>query len=65
VGTGNTIRARVRTVTDGMATGLAVLSTLLVVAPLVAIFVYLVYKGASSLNLDFFTQLPKPRDLSG
>jgi len=60
VGTGNTIRARVRTVTDGMATGLAVLSTLLVVAPLVAIFVYLVYKGASSLNLDFFTQLPKP-----
>jgi phosphate transport system permease protein len=37
-----------------------VLSTVLVVAPLVAIFVYLVYKGASSLNLDFFTQIPKP-----
>ena len=36
------------------------LSTVLVVAPLVAIFVYLVYKGASSLNLDFFTQIPKP-----
>jgi len=28
-----------------------VLSTVLVVAPLVAIFAYLVYKGASSLNL--------------
>ena len=25
-----------------------------------AIFVYLVFKGASSLNLDFFTQIPKP-----
>lgn len=36
------------------------LSTLLVVAPLVAIFIYLVYRGASSLNLDFFTQVPKP-----
>jgi len=37
-----------------------VLSTVLVVAPLVAIFVYLVLKGASSLNLAFFTQIPKP-----
>src|SRR6202012_3594799 len=42
------------------ATGLAVLSTILVVAPLVAIFIYLLYKGASSLNLAFFTQVPKP-----
>jgi len=32
----------------------------LVVTPLVAIFIYLVYKGASSLNLDFFTKIPKP-----
>jgi len=39
---------------------MAVLSTVLVVAPLVAIFIYLVYRGASSLNLDFFTQVPKP-----
>jgi len=30
------------------------------VAPLVAIFAYLLYKGASSLNLAFFTQIPKP-----
>jgi phosphate transport system permease protein len=42
------------------ATGLAVLSTILVVAPLVAIFIYLLYKGASSLNWAFFTQIPKP-----
>ena len=49
-----------RIVTNHMATGLAVLSTVLVVAPLVAIFIYLLYKGASSLNLAFFTQVPKP-----
>ena len=36
-----------RALTDGAATGLAMLATVLVVAPLVAIFVYLVYKGAS------------------
>ena len=54
-----------RAITDHFASGLAVLSTLLVVAPLVAIFVYLVYKGASSLNLAFFTELPKPEGESG
>ncbi|HEX3435631.1 MAG TPA: phosphate ABC transporter permease PstA [Pseudacidobacterium sp.] len=42
------------------ASTLAVLSTILVIAPLVAIFIYLLYKGASSLNLAFFTQIPKP-----
>jgi phosphate transport system permease protein len=54
------MRARVRTAADWLATGLAVLSTVLVVAPLLAIFIYLIYKGASSLNLAFFTQIPKP-----
>jgi phosphate transport system permease protein len=54
------LRARIRAGIDGAATALAVLSTLLVVAPLVAIFIYLVYKGASSLNWEFFTQNPKP-----
>ncbi|MFT4112100.1 phosphate ABC transporter permease PstA [Silvibacterium sp.] len=49
-----------RTATNHLATGLAILSTLLVVAPLVAVFAYLIYKGASSLNLAFFTQIPKP-----
>ena len=49
-----------RALTDHLVTVLAVLATVLVVAPLVAIFIYLVYKGASSLNLDFFTQIPKP-----
>ncbi len=49
-----------RNVANHLATALAVLSTIVVVAPLVAIFVYLIYKGASSLNLAFFTQIPKP-----
>ena len=46
--------------TDHAVTGLAILATIIVVAPLVAIFAYLIYKGASSLNLDFFTKVPKP-----
>jgi phosphate transport system permease protein len=46
--------------TNHLATVLAVLSTLLVIAPLVAIFIDLVYKGASSLNLNFFTKIPAP-----
>ena len=49
-----------RALTDGAVTALAILATLLVVAPLVAIFGYLVFKGASSLNVAFFTQVPKP-----
>jgi phosphate transport system permease protein len=49
-----------RSASNHLATALAVLSTILVVAPLVAIFGYLLYKGASSLNLAFFTQIPKP-----
>jgi len=54
------LKARFRTVTDGAATLIAVLSTVLVVTPLVAVFVYLVYRGASSLSLGFFTHVPKP-----
>jgi phosphate transport system permease protein len=60
-----TFRAKMRTISDNLVTGLAILATLIVVAPLVAIFVYLLYKGTSSLNLDFFTQIPKPVGESG
>jgi len=56
----NRARNMVRTAADHLATGLAILATVLVVMPLVAIFFYLIYKGASSLNLAFFTQIPKP-----
>ena len=40
--------------------GLSILATILVILPLIAILFYLVYKGASSLNLAFFTHIPAP-----
>jgi len=43
-----------------LVTVLAILSTALVIAPLVAILVYLLYMGASSLNIAFFTHIPAP-----
>jgi phosphate transport system permease protein len=58
-------RSRYRAGTDHLVTGLAILATLLVVLPLVAIFIYLLVKGASSLNLDFFIKNPVPEGESG
>jgi len=49
-----------RRITDRVMTGLAVLTVLLVLAPLVAIFGYLVYRGLGSLSWSFLTQTPKP-----
>jgi phosphate transport system permease protein len=49
-----------RRLTDRVMTSLAVLTVLIVLAPLVAIFAYLVYRGIGSLNLAFLTQVPKP-----
>ena len=37
-----------RNLANHSATALAILSTVLVITPLIAIFLYLVYKGASS-----------------
>jgi phosphate transport system permease protein len=59
------LRTRLRWLADKGATFLAVLSTLLVIVPLAAIFIYLILKGARSLNLAFFTQIPKPVGESG
>jgi phosphate transport system permease protein len=49
-----------RRVTDHAMTGVAILTVILVLVPLVAIFGYLVYKGVSSVNWAFLTQTPKP-----
>jgi phosphate transport system permease protein len=49
-----------RAASNHLATGLAILSTILVITPLVVIFIYLLYKGASSLNFAFFTKIPRP-----
>jgi phosphate transport system permease protein len=49
-----------RRLTDHAMTGVAILTVILVLVPLVAIFGYLVYKGVSSVNWAFLTQTPKP-----
>ncbi len=54
------INRRWRWFANHMATVLAVGATIAVIAPLVAIFLDLVYKGASSLNWNFFTKTPAP-----
>jgi phosphate transport system permease protein len=53
------MRSGMRGFADNVVTFLSVLATVLVILPLLAIFAYLVYKGASSLNLDFFIKIPK------
>jgi phosphate transport system permease protein len=49
-----------RNIANYVVSSLAVIATIVVIAPLVAILFYLIYKGASSLNLAFFTQIPAP-----
>ena len=49
-----------RSAANHLVTTLAILSTVVVLVPLVAILGYLLYKGASSLNLAFFTHVPAP-----
>ncbi len=49
-----------RTAMNYLVGGLSILATILVIAPLVAILFYLIYKGVSSLNLAFFTHVPAP-----
>jgi phosphate transport system permease protein len=49
-----------RRLMDWSATGAAVAAIVLVLAPLGAIFGYLIYKGIGALNWNFLTQIPKP-----
>jgi phosphate transport system permease protein len=49
-----------RTGVNHLVSGLAIGSTVVVITPLLLILGYLIFKGASSLNLAFFTQIPKP-----
>ncbi len=50
---------------NGAATLLMAAFTLAVLVPLVLIFVHIVRMGASSVSLDFFTQIPKPTGETG
>ena len=49
-----------RTVKSGLASTVALISALLVIAPLGLVFFHLLVNGASSVNWDFFTKLPTP-----
>jgi phosphate transport system permease protein len=51
---------RRRYLTNHLVTALSIASTVVVIAPLVAILVYLIYMGFNSLNLAFFTHIPAP-----
>jgi phosphate transport system permease protein len=54
------INAAWRSAMNYLVSGLSMLATVLVILPLLAILFYLLYKGASSLNLAFFTHIPAP-----
>lgn len=49
-----------RRIINALAISGAVAATLLVIAPLVAIFAYLLMRGLGSINWAFLTQAPKP-----
>src|ERR1700722_16772471 len=49
-----------RRVTDHVMTGVAILTVVLVLTPLVAFFGYLIYRGIGSISWAFLTQTPKP-----
>lgn len=49
-----------RNAVNYFVSGLSILATVIVIFPLIAILFYLVYKGASSLNVAFFTHIPAP-----
>lgn len=51
---------RYRRVIDTFASWVAGACTVALLAPLVLILGYLIVKGITAVNLDFFTQLPKP-----
>ena len=50
---------------SGLASTVAFLSALLVIAPLGLVFFHLLANGASSVNWDFFTKLPTPVGVAG
>ncbi len=54
-----------RKIKSAVVSGIAFLAALLVVAPLGLVFFHLLINGASSVNWDFFTQLPKPVGVVG
>jgi len=58
-------RSRRRKAVNGLMLSLTGLATLLALIPLFWIIGYVIYKGAPSINVDFFTQLPRPVGMAG
>ncbi len=54
------MKAGIRRGVNAVMACLTAVSALLVILPLILILVFLVYQGASAINIDFFTKLPKP-----
>ena len=54
-----------RRIKSNIVSGLALLATMIVIAPLIAILFYLLKQGISSLNWHFFTKIPVPAGESG
>jgi phosphate transport system permease protein len=54
-----------RKIKSALASTIAFVSALLVIAPLGLVFFHLLVNGASSVNWDFFTKLPKPVGVVG
>lgn len=55
----------IRAMKNALMTLLMVAATLMVLTPLVMIFLHILRMGASSISLDFFTQIPKPTGETG
>jgi phosphate transport system permease protein len=58
-------RGRRRKTTNVIMLTITGLLTLLALVPLFWIIGYVIYRGGQSINLDFFTQLPKPLGMPG
>jgi phosphate transport system permease protein len=58
-------RARVRRLTSSLFVAFCALSVLLALLPLAFVLFFVVSQGIQSLNIDFFTQMPKPVGESG
>jgi len=54
------VKAGFRRGVNAMMACLTAFAAFLVILPLLLILAFLVYQGASAVNFDFFTQLPKP-----
>jgi phosphate transport system permease protein len=54
------VKPRARRVLNVVMSWLSALAAALVVLPLLLIFGFLLWQGASAVNVDFFTHLPKP-----